>query len=107
LLREKICSVLTTGALNAMVLLELPGAGRWRKHVDRLQTRLGAARNAASRQLRHSVQRGVQPACAVGTVPGSAAAGVGEGPCGARPGTAVRRSFMPFRLNRLLEPIAM
>jgi DNA-binding transcriptional MocR family regulator len=54
LLREKIYSVLTTAALNEMVLLELLSAGRWRKHLDRLQAKLGAARNAAARQLRHA-----------------------------------------------------
>lgn len=54
LLREKIYSVLTTGALNELVLLELLAAGRWRKHIDRLQAKLGAARNAAARQLRQA-----------------------------------------------------
>ncbi|WP_437501287.1 PLP-dependent aminotransferase family protein [Sorangium sp. So ce1099] len=52
LLREKIYSVLTTGALNELVLLELLSTGRWRKHIDRLQQKLGAARNAAARRLR-------------------------------------------------------
>jgi DNA-binding transcriptional MocR family regulator len=54
LLREKIYSVLTTAALNELVLLELLAAGRWRKHLDRLQAKLGTARNAAARQLRQS-----------------------------------------------------
>lgn len=54
LLREKIYSVLTTGALNELVLLELLAAGRWRKHLDRLQRKLGAARNTAARLLRES-----------------------------------------------------
>ncbi|MED5618784.1 aminotransferase-like domain-containing protein [Ideonella sp. BN130291] len=54
LLREKIYSVLTTGALNELVLLELLAAGRWRKHIDRLQQKLGAARTAAARQLRQA-----------------------------------------------------
>ena len=51
LLREKIYSVLTTGALNELVLLELLAAGRWRKHIERLQNRIGTARRAAARQL--------------------------------------------------------
>lgn len=54
LLREKILSVLTTAALNEYVLLEVLAAGRWRKHLDRLQQRLGAARVAATRQLRQA-----------------------------------------------------
>ncbi|MCY4754377.1 aminotransferase-like domain-containing protein [Pelomonas aquatica] len=57
LLREKIVSVLTTAALNEFVLLEVLSAGRWRKHLDRLQQRLATARVAATRQLR---QAGVQ-----------------------------------------------
>jgi len=52
LLREKIVSVLTTAALNEFVLLEVLAAGRWRKHLDRLQQRLAAARVTATRQLR-------------------------------------------------------
>ncbi|WP_437737403.1 PLP-dependent aminotransferase family protein [Sorangium sp. So ce1335] len=52
LLREKIYSVLTTGALNELVLLEVLSAGRWRKHIDRLQQKLGAARSATARRLR-------------------------------------------------------
>jgi len=51
LLREKIMSVMTTAALNEHVLLELLGSGRWRKHLDRLQQRLGSARSLAIRQL--------------------------------------------------------
>jgi DNA-binding transcriptional MocR family regulator len=54
LMREKIYSVLTTGALNELVLLELLAAGRWRKHLERLQRKLGAARNLAARQLRQA-----------------------------------------------------
>jgi DNA-binding transcriptional MocR family regulator len=54
LMREKIYSVLTTGALNELVLLELLAAGRWRKHLDRLQQKLGSARTAAARQLRQA-----------------------------------------------------
>ncbi|KQW46570.1 MULTISPECIES: PLP-dependent aminotransferase family protein [unclassified Roseateles] len=54
LMREKIFTVLTTAALNEYVLLEVLAAGRWRKHLDRLQQRLGAARAAASQQLRQA-----------------------------------------------------
>ncbi len=54
LLREKILSVLTTAALNEFVMLEVLAAGRWRKHLDRLQQRLGAARVSAARQLREA-----------------------------------------------------
>ncbi|MCE4557392.1 PLP-dependent aminotransferase family protein [Pelomonas cellulosilytica] len=57
LLREKILSVLTTPALNEFVLLEVLAAGRWRKHLDRLQQRLAVARAAATQQLS---QAGVQ-----------------------------------------------
>jgi DNA-binding transcriptional MocR family regulator len=52
LLRQKIYSLLTTPSLNEYVLLELLASGRWRKHLDRLQRKLMAARTAASRQLR-------------------------------------------------------
>jgi DNA-binding transcriptional MocR family regulator len=52
LMREKILSVLTTSALNEVVLLEVLAAGRWRKHLDRLQQRLAQARVGAARQLR-------------------------------------------------------
>lgn len=52
LMREKIISVLTTAALNEFVLLEVLAAGRWRKHLDRLQQRLAIARASAARQLR-------------------------------------------------------
>ncbi|MGA0609147.1 PLP-dependent aminotransferase family protein [Caldimonas sp. KR1-144] len=51
LLREKIMSVMTTAALNEHVLLELLATGRWRKHIDRLNQRLGHARSLTSRQL--------------------------------------------------------
>lgn len=54
LMREKIISVLTTAALNEYVLLEVLAAGRWRKHLDRLQQRLAAARAAATQQLRQA-----------------------------------------------------
>uniref|UniRef100_UPI0011811961 aminotransferase-like domain-containing protein n=1 Tax=Pelomonas sp. KK5 TaxID=1855730 RepID=UPI0011811961 len=51
LLREKIVTVLTTPALNEYVMQEALAAGRWRKHLERLQRRLVAARNASMRQL--------------------------------------------------------
>jgi DNA-binding transcriptional MocR family regulator len=54
LMREKIVSVLTTSTLNELVLLEVLAAGRWRKHLDRLQQRLSAARAAATQQLREA-----------------------------------------------------
>lgn len=54
LMREKILSVLTTGALAEFVLLEVLAAGRWRKHLDRLQQRLASARAAATQQLRQA-----------------------------------------------------
>jgi len=54
LMREKIYSVMTTAALNEFVLLELLSAGHWRKHLARLQQKLGTARNAATRQLREA-----------------------------------------------------
>ncbi|HJV63216.1 MAG TPA: PLP-dependent aminotransferase family protein [Albitalea sp.] len=54
LLRAKIHSVLTTAALNEFVLLELLSSGRLRKHLDRLQHKLAAARAAATRVLRQS-----------------------------------------------------
>ena len=51
LLRQKIYSVLTTPALNELVMLEVLAAGRWRKHLDRLQQRLATARHASETQL--------------------------------------------------------
>ncbi len=54
LLREKIVSVLTTSALSECVLLEVLAAGRWRKHLERLQQRLAKARVEAARQLREA-----------------------------------------------------
>lgn len=51
LMREKICSVLTGSALLEYVLLEVLAAGRWRKHHDRLNAKLLAARHASARQL--------------------------------------------------------
>ena len=54
LMRAKIHSVLTTGALNELVLLELLASGRFRKHLDRLQQKLAAARGEATRSLRQA-----------------------------------------------------
>jgi len=51
LMREKIYSVLTTPALNEYVMLEVLAAGRWRKHLDRLNAKLLAARHTCARQL--------------------------------------------------------
>jgi DNA-binding transcriptional MocR family regulator len=51
LLRQKIHTVLTTPALNELVLLEVLSAGRWRKHLDRLQGRLATARHASLARL--------------------------------------------------------
>jgi len=51
LLREKILAVMTTAALNEYVALEILAAGRWRKHLERLQQRLMTARNVTLRQL--------------------------------------------------------
>jgi DNA-binding transcriptional MocR family regulator len=51
LMREKIYSILSTPALNEYVLLEVLAAGRWRKHLDRLNAKLLAARHASARQL--------------------------------------------------------
>ncbi len=54
LMREKIYSVLSTAALNEYVMLEVLAAGRWRKHLERLQRKLLAARNASTRALREA-----------------------------------------------------
>lgn len=51
LMRAKIHSVLTTPALNEYVLLEVLRAGNLRKHLDRLQRKIMAARSASTRQL--------------------------------------------------------
>ncbi len=51
LLRHKIHTVLTTPALNELVMLEVLAAGRLRKHLDRLQRRLALARHASLRRL--------------------------------------------------------
>jgi DNA-binding transcriptional MocR family regulator len=51
LLRHKIHTVLTTAALNEYVMLEVLAAGRLRKHLDRLNRRLGDARRASEAQL--------------------------------------------------------
>jgi DNA-binding transcriptional MocR family regulator len=54
LMREKIYQVLTTAALNELVFLELLAAGRWRKHLERLQRKLITARNLSLKQLTES-----------------------------------------------------
>ncbi|MBT0570463.1 PLP-dependent aminotransferase family protein [Curvibacter sp. CHRR-16] len=54
LLREKICSVMTCGALNEYVMLEVLAAGRWRKHLARLQTRIHKARVHSTRLLQEA-----------------------------------------------------
>ena len=51
LMRTKIHSILTTPALNEYVLLEVLRAGNLRKHLDRLQRKIMAARSASTRQL--------------------------------------------------------
>lgn len=51
LMRTKIHAVMTTPALNEYVLLEVLRAGNLRKHLDRLQRKIMAARNASARQL--------------------------------------------------------
>ena len=51
LLRQRIHTVLSTPALNELVMLEVLAAGRWRKHLDRLQRRLAGARHASETQL--------------------------------------------------------
>jgi len=51
LMREKIYSILSTPALNEYVLLEVLAAGRWRKHLDRLNAKLLAARHTSTRLL--------------------------------------------------------
>ncbi|KQZ43461.1 PLP-dependent aminotransferase family protein [Duganella sp. Root1480D1] len=51
LMRAKIHSVMTTPALNEYVLLEVLRAGNLRKHLDRLQRKIMAARSASARQL--------------------------------------------------------
>lgn len=51
LLREKIYTALSGATLNEAVLLELLASGRVRKHAQRLQARLAAARVACLRDL--------------------------------------------------------
>jgi DNA-binding transcriptional MocR family regulator len=51
LMRTKIHSILTMPALNEYVLLEVLKAGNLRKHLERLQRKIMAARNASTRQL--------------------------------------------------------
>lgn len=51
LMRTKIHSIMTTPALNEYVLLEVLKACNLRKHLDRLQRKIMAARSASTRQL--------------------------------------------------------
>jgi DNA-binding transcriptional MocR family regulator len=51
LMRAKIHSIMTMPALNEYVLLEVLRAGNLRKHLDRLQRKIMAARNASAQQL--------------------------------------------------------
>ena len=51
LMRTKIHSIMTMPAMNEYVLLEVLRAGNLRKHLDRLQRKIMAARNASARQL--------------------------------------------------------
>ncbi len=57
LLRAKICSVLSSAALNEYVLLEVLMAGRLRKHQERLQRRLQQARLQCGRLLEQAGMR--------------------------------------------------
>ena len=61
LMRTKIHSILTTPALNEYVLLEVLRAGTLRKHLERLQRKIMAARNASARQLRAAGVQFEQP----------------------------------------------
>jgi DNA-binding transcriptional MocR family regulator len=61
LMRTKIHSILTTPALNEFVLLEVLRAGTLRKHLERLQRKIMAARNASTRQLRAAGVQFEQP----------------------------------------------
>lgn len=54
LLREKIYAVLATSPVAEWVLLEVLASGRLRKHAERVQARLAAARLAAARNLRQA-----------------------------------------------------
>jgi DNA-binding transcriptional MocR family regulator len=51
LMRTKIHAVMTLPALNEYVLLEVLKAGNLRKHLERLQRKIMAARNASMQQL--------------------------------------------------------
>lgn len=61
LMRTKIHSIMTTPALNEYVLLEVLRAGNLRKHLDRLQRKVMAARNVSTRQLSAAGVRFEQP----------------------------------------------
>ena len=51
LMRTKIHSIMTLPALNEYVLLEVLRAGNLRKHLERMQRKIMAARNVSTRQL--------------------------------------------------------
>ncbi|WP_373991474.1 PLP-dependent aminotransferase family protein [Duganella sp. BuS-21] len=61
LMRTKIHSIMTLPALNEYVLLEVLRAGNLRKHLERLQRKIIAARNASMRQLTAAGVRFEQP----------------------------------------------
>ncbi|MYM89737.1 aminotransferase class I/II-fold pyridoxal phosphate-dependent enzyme [Rugamonas sp. FT82W] len=51
LMRTKIHTIMTLPALNEYVLLEVLRAGNLRKHLERMQRKIMAARNASTQQL--------------------------------------------------------
>ncbi|OFA00875.1 PLP-dependent aminotransferase family protein [Duganella sp. HH101] len=51
LMRTKIHAIMTMPALNEYVLLEVLKAGNLRKHLDRMQRKIMAARNTSTQQL--------------------------------------------------------
>ncbi|GJI97285.1 GntR family transcriptional regulator [Duganella caerulea] len=61
LMRTKIHTIMTMPALNEYVLLEVLRAGNLRKHLDRMQRKIMAARNASTRQLSEAGVRFEQP----------------------------------------------
>ncbi|MCU6498234.1 PLP-dependent aminotransferase family protein [Rugamonas sp. A1-17] len=61
LMRTKIHTIMTMPALNEYVLLEVLRAGNLRKHLDRMQRKIMAARNTSTRQLSEAGVRFEQP----------------------------------------------
>jgi len=61
LMRTKIHTIMTMPALNEYVLLEVLRAGNLRKHLDRMQRKIMAARNASTQQLSEAGVRFEQP----------------------------------------------